>query len=267
VSATGGILGVFAHPDDETYSVGGALARYTDEGIPAAILCFTRGEVGLIAEGSGATRENLGEVREGELRAAGAHLGVTDIRIVGTADSGTHQTPEGVDAIVETIHELQPRVVVTMEPEGVTRHPDHIAVSAMTTQAFERVRDESGGAYPGRLYHSAIPASYLEALAAAAEQLGAGDFFNPDDPLVPRAAPDATIDCMVDVTSWVERKTEALKAHRTQSGEMIAWLPENMYLAVFGTEAFQRPYPARASGEDIENDLFAAFRASDGSVR
>jgi hypothetical protein len=49
--------------------------------------------------------------------------------------------------------------------------------------------------------------------------------------------------------------------------EMISWLPENMYDAVFGSEAFQRPYPQRASGEEVENDVFAAFRAPDGSVR
>ncbi|MFY9589126.1 MAG: PIG-L family deacetylase, partial [Actinomycetota bacterium] len=59
---SGGLLGVFAHPDDETYSMAGCMARYTDEGIPTAILCFTRGEAGMIADGSGATRENLGEV-------------------------------------------------------------------------------------------------------------------------------------------------------------------------------------------------------------
>lgn len=264
----GGILGVFAHPDDETYSVGGALAKYTDEGIAATILCFTRGEAGMIAEGSGATPENLGEVREAELRAACALVGVSDVRIVGTADGGTHATPEGVDAIAETMRELRPLVVVTMEPGGVTRHPDHIAVSAMTTDAFDRVRDETGGAYPHRLYHSAIPASWLEALMAEAERLGfSGTVADPNDPLSPRPAPDDSIDCVVDVSNWVDRKVEALRAHVTQSAEMIAWLPEAAYGSVFGAEAFQRPFPKRQPGEEVEQELFAALRAEDGSVR
>lgn len=255
---SGGILGVFAHPDDETYTVGGALARYTDEGISATILCFTRGEAGMIAEGTGATRENLGEVREGELRAACALLGVTDVRIIGTADGGTDATPEGVDTIAETIRELQPHVVVTMEPGGVTRHPDHIAVSAMTSDAFDRVHAETGGDYPRRLYHSAMPASYLEALMGAARELGfSGTVVDPDDPLSPRPAPDESIDCVVDVSHWVARKVEALRAHATQSAEMISWLPENAHQAVFGAEAFQRPFPTRAPGEDVEQGLFA----------
>ena len=263
----GGILGVFAHPDDEAYSVAGGLARYTDEGIPATILCFTRGEVGLIMEGSGATRENLGEVREAELRAACKFVGVDDVRIVGTPDGGTQQTPEGVATIVAAIRELRPRVVVTMEPAGVTNHPDHIAVSAMTTEAFHRARKENADEFPDRLYHSAIPQSYMEAFSAVGEQLGLPNFFDPSDPLVPRAAPDDTIDCILDVVPWVGRKASALRAHLTQSMEMISWLPEDLYPAVLGSEAFQRPYPIRADDEDVESDMFAAFRSPDGSLR
>jgi LmbE family N-acetylglucosaminyl deacetylase len=266
-ATTGGILGVFAHPDDEAYSIAGGLARYTDEGIPATILCFTRGEVGLIAEVSDATRENLGEVREAELRAACALVGVGDVRIVGTPDGGTEQTAEGVDTIVATILELRPRVVVTMEPSGVTHHPDHIAVSAMTTEAFHRARKESGDEVPARMYYSAIPQSYMEAFKTAGEQLGLPNFFDPNDPLMPRAAPDESIDCMLDVVPWVDRKAAALHAHLTQSMEMISWLPEDLHAAVLGAEAFQRPFPARSEGEAVENDLFAAFRAPDGTLR
>jgi len=261
-----GLLGVFAHPDDEAYSIAGGLARYTDEGIAATILCFTRGEVGLIAEGSGATRENLGEVREAELRAACAAVGVGDVRIVGTADSGTEQTPEGVEAIVATIRDLRPRVVVTMEPSGITHHPDHVAVSAMTTEAFHRARTESGGEYPERMYYSVIPQSFMDTFTKVGEELGLPNFFDPNDPLVPRPAPDSSVDCLLDVVPWVNRKADALRAHLTQSMEMISWLPQDLYAAALGIEAFQRPFPAREDGEPVENDLFAAFRVGDGKL-
>ncbi len=104
----GGLLGVFAHPDDEAYSMAGCMARYTDEGIPVTNLCFTRGEAGLIGEGSGATRQTLGAVREAELRAACALVGVNDVRVVGTPDGGTEANEEGVEMIAATIRELQP---------------------------------------------------------------------------------------------------------------------------------------------------------------
>jgi N-acetyl-1-D-myo-inositol-2-amino-2-deoxy-alpha-D-glucopyranoside deacetylase len=266
MTAAGGLLGVFAHPDDEAYSMAGCMARYTDEGIHVANLCFTRGEVGLIAEGSGATRETLGEVREAELRAACAAVGVTDVRIVGTADSGTEANEKGVEAIAGVIRELRPRVIVTMEPQGVTRHPDHIAVSQMASDAFHRVRAESDGAFPERLYYSAIPESALIAFTAELEKRGLPGLGRPDDPLAPQPAADDTIAAVVDVTEHLERKIAALRAHLTQTFEMVAWMPEEVLPLLLGTEGFQRPFPAFVAGELPEGDLFAAYRTADGAI-
>jgi LmbE family N-acetylglucosaminyl deacetylase len=257
---SGGLLGVFAHPDDEAYSLAGSLARYTDEGLPVAILTFTRGEIGQIAEGTGATPETLGAVREAELRAACAIVGVTDVRIVGTADGGTSSTTEGVEAVANAIRDLRPRVVVTMEPQGVTRHPDHIAVSDMATQAFHLVRAESKGRYPERLYYSAIPRSALDAFSAELERRGLPRFADPADPLAPQAAPDETIAAAVDVSQWLPRKTDALRAHLTQTFEMVAWMPEELLPVLLGTETFQRPFPPYEPGSPPEGDLFQAFR-------
>jgi len=264
---SGGLLGVFAHPDDEAYSLAGSMARLTDEGVSVSLVTFTRGEAGQIAEGSGATRENLGEVREGELRAACAIVGVTDVRIVGTADGGTEANDAGVTVIADAMRELQPRVVVTMEPHGVTNHPDHIAVSKMTTDAFDLVRSETGGVYPERLYYSAVPKSALDAMGAELQRLGLPPFTQPDDPLAPRPAPDESIVCIVDVMPWVRRKADALRAHVTQSMEMASWMPEDVVHMFLGTETFQRPFPASAGGERPEADLFDAYRDGAGAIR
>jgi N-acetyl-1-D-myo-inositol-2-amino-2-deoxy-alpha-D-glucopyranoside deacetylase len=266
VTGTGGLLGVFAHPDDEAYSMAGLMARYTDEGIPAANLCFTRGEVGLIAEGSGATPETLGEVREAELRAACAAVGVTDVRIVGTPDGGTEANEEGVETIAAVMRELQPRVIVTMEPQGVTRHPDHIAVSQMSSDAFHRVRKENGGTFPQRLYYSAIPDSALAAFTEELQKRGVPGLTQPDDPLAPRPAPDDTIAAIVDVTAWFTRKLTALRAHLTQTFEMVAWMPDDLLPVLLSIEAFQRPFPPFTAGDAVEDDLFAAFRVADGGI-
>lgn len=262
----GGLLGVFAHPDDEAYSLAGSLARYTDEGISGTILCFTRGEAGMISAGSDAARESLGAVREAELRTACALVGVTDVRIVGTPDGGTSSTPEGVEAIVAVIREVRPRVVVTMEPEGITRHPDHIAVSAMTAGAFHRVREETQGAFPSRLYLAAVPESAMNAFTQELEARRLPPIASPDDPLAPVAAADHTIACVADVSKWMDRKAAALRAHHTQSAEMIAWMPEDLLARVLGMEAFQRPVPAWSPGDPVEDDLFAAFRRPEGGA-
>lgn len=266
MTEAGGLLGVFAHPDDEAYSMAGLMARYTDEGIHVADLCFTRGEVGLIAEGSGATPETLGEVREAELRAACAEVGVTDVRIVGTPDSGTEASEEGVEVVAAVMRELEPRVIVTMEPQGVTRHPDHIAVSQMASDAFHRVREETDGAFPKRLYYSAIPKSALTSFTEELAKRGLPGLTQPDDPLAPQPAPDDTIAATVDVTAWFQRKLSALRAHLTQTFEMVAWMPDDLLPLLLSVEAFQRPFPPFTAGDPPEDDLFAAFRVADGGI-
>src|SRR6185437_1767954 len=71
-----GLMGIWAHPDDEAFSMGGILARAASQGHPTALVCATRGEEGKIAEGTNATQETLGAVREQELRSAAVVLGV-----------------------------------------------------------------------------------------------------------------------------------------------------------------------------------------------
>jgi LmbE family N-acetylglucosaminyl deacetylase len=95
--ATGGLLAIYAHPDDETFGVGGTMAKYADRGVPVTMVCATRGEVGEIAPGTDATPETLGQFREQELRDAMAILGVHDVRFLDYRDSGMRGTPENED--------------------------------------------------------------------------------------------------------------------------------------------------------------------------
>jgi LmbE family N-acetylglucosaminyl deacetylase len=194
-------------------------------------------------------------------------VGVTDVRIVGTPDSGTEANDEGVEAVASVIRELKPRVIVTMEPQGVTRHPDHIAVSQMASDAFHRVREATGGEYPQRLYYSAIPKSALEAFTQELQKRGLPGLTAADDPLAPQAAPDDSIAAVVDVTPWFERKVAALRAHVTQTFEMVAWMPDELLPLLLAAEAFQRPHPEFTPGDLPESDLMAAFRDAGGGVR
>src|SRR5438876_12251974 len=90
------LLGIFAHPDDEG-SMSGALLKYNTLDIETGLVCATRGEVGEIADPALATPENLGEVREGEMRAATEVLGVYNLWFLGYRDSGMAGTPENQD--------------------------------------------------------------------------------------------------------------------------------------------------------------------------
>jgi LmbE family N-acetylglucosaminyl deacetylase len=151
------LLGVFAHPDDEVFCAGGTLAQWADAGCETMILSATRGEAGQIQDARAASRGTLGSVREQELRAACARLGVRHVECLDYGD-GTLAEVDGATLashVATYIRDFQPDVVVTFGPDGGYGHPDHIAISMATTQACQLVAREDGWA--PQLYYSAFP--------------------------------------------------------------------------------------------------------------
>ncbi len=82
------VLGIFAHPDDETICAGGTLAKYASDGADVRVVSLTKGGAGQISDASAATRSTLTAVREQELAAAGAELGLTETRCLDHPDGG-----------------------------------------------------------------------------------------------------------------------------------------------------------------------------------
>jgi N-acetyl-1-D-myo-inositol-2-amino-2-deoxy-alpha-D-glucopyranoside deacetylase len=256
------LLVALAHPDDETFGVGGVMARAVAEGHRVVILCATRGEAGEIADPSLATPETLGEVRERELRNAARALGVEDVRFLGFRDSGMAGTPENahpaallnakpddvVGKLVRVIREVRPDVVVTFEPGGIYGHPDHITISQRASAAVTAAADASRwpDARPAhrvpRLYYVALPKSVLREFRSEAEKAGV-QWGLADAMEIDKAVDDAKIDAVLDVTPWIERKRAAVAAHATQLGTMNK-MPEG-----FADKMFSREWFVLAQGE------------------
>ena len=262
------LVTAFAHPDDETFSVGGSVARAVAAGARVTAICATRGEVGEIADPSLATPETLGEVREAELRAACAELGVTDVRFLGHRDSGMEGTPENQDPralaqadddavaaeLVALFTELRADVVVTFEPGGVYGHPDHRKISRCATLAFDRAAHD--GWAPARLLYAGVARSRFAELRRMAKEAGL-----PENPLFEQVKdfgmPDEDLTTTIDVTPWVQQKRRALARHRTQINPWLAALPEPMLLRLLGGESFAQVRGAitDASRADLIADL------------
>jgi selenocysteine lyase/cysteine desulfurase/LmbE family N-acetylglucosaminyl deacetylase len=167
------LLGVFAHPDDETFCAGGTLARYAAEGADVRVLCASRGEAGQIRDAAAATRRTLGQVRSMELELACKHLGLLSPVVLDYPDGRLSDLdPSELRArCVREIREFRPHVLVTFDPLGSSGHPDHIAVSDAATQAFFSAGDPtqfpeqlSRGLpphTPERLYYSLFQRSEL----------------------------------------------------------------------------------------------------------
>ena len=149
------LMAILAHPDDESLGVGGTLAKYAAEGVETFLVTATRGQKGRFRghrdppEHPGA--ERLGEIRERELRAAAAVLGVGDVAVLDYQDQALDRadTREAVEAIAAHIRRVRPHVVVTFGPDGAYGHPDHIAISQFTTAAIVAAAASAGRAAPG----------------------------------------------------------------------------------------------------------------------
>ena len=147
------VLGLFAHPDDEVFCVGGTIARCVEAGADTAIVSLTRGEAGQIRDPAAATRRTLGSVRESELSQAARALGVREATCLDLGDGRlADQGPDELAATVRAIIEaFAPDVVVTFGPDGAFGHPDHVTSCLATVQAVGSIAE------PPRLLHARFP--------------------------------------------------------------------------------------------------------------
>jgi LmbE family N-acetylglucosaminyl deacetylase len=151
------LLLAFAHPDDETFGMAGAIARYADEGAEVYLICATNGDVGSADEQYLQGHETVADLRLEELRCAVEMLGLKKLFALGYRDSGMpgsehNQHPDSLvsasldevtERIAEVIRQTRPQVVVTFDPYGGYGHPDHIRMYEATSRAFHEAADVS----------------------------------------------------------------------------------------------------------------------------
>jgi LmbE family N-acetylglucosaminyl deacetylase len=249
---------VVAHPDDDTFGCAGTVALHRDDPDFRFLLVHaTAGEAGQIAEGSGATRERLGEIRQEEDRRSWVVLGREPDRHewLGYPDGGVGGVPfdDIVDRIAAIFREDRPDVVITFGPDGVTGHVDHVTVGKAATEAFHRCRAEGLDGFD-RLLHQSIKQSDLDAwnerlVAEGKEPMDPSEMFRP------RGVPDDTIGVEVDCSSVVERKLAALLEHRTQAGELQDW-SEEQERAALAWEHHVVAWPPRTPDGPVLRDVF-----------
>jgi N-acetyl-1-D-myo-inositol-2-amino-2-deoxy-alpha-D-glucopyranoside deacetylase len=224
----GGVLAVFAHPDDEVLCGAGTLALCAARGRPVTLVCATRGELGPIADPSLATRDTLARVRERELQASCAALGVSDLRWLDLPDASVAWTGEErgtLGVLVQLIRTLRPRVLITFGSDGLYGHSDHVAIGELATEARRLAADPNvcpeqlSGAcqvfHVPRLFYPVITAQFVVDLLDALAAIGRRAQFWSVRPADFHASSSA-ISASVDVTSVLEPKRAALHSHRTQ---------------------------------------------------
>lgn len=229
------LLAVFAHPDDEVFRCGGTLALLAQRGVQVQVLTATNGQAGSLGDPPLCSRQELGAMRDAELRCACDALGILPPILLDYQDGALAEigADQAVDRIMAILSEIQPQVLLTWPPQGLSRHPDHLAVGRWATRAFQRAVAEGVGRLAG-LYYVAVPRS-------VAELLGPGQF---------QATADEEIDVTVDVATVWQTKIAAIRCHRTQLAESpILRAPLERQQLFLGTEHFQRA--AAPSRQDL----------------
>ncbi|MGH2548894.1 MAG: PIG-L deacetylase family protein, partial [Thermomicrobiales bacterium] len=219
------LLGIFAHPDDEQ-GLGGVFTRGVQLGAKAYLVCATSGQAGQISDPALATPENLGEVREQELRDAIEGYGWEPPILLRYYDGKLNQLPEHelADSILKIIRELKPNVVVTFESTGMYGHVDHIAVHHATNAAMAVANDpeyrpDLGPAHRvDKYYYIAFPRSVMQLIIQSA---GEDADFGGDQRTIPldqMGVPDEEISTVIDVREFHDVRMKGMMAHRTQFG-------------------------------------------------
>ena len=273
---------VGAHPDDESFGPGGTLAQYAAAGARVYYLCATRGEVGEASAEHLAGHASTGDMRWAELVCAGKALGLTDIVYLGYRDSGMPGSPDNVapgalaaapldevtGRVVKALRDLRPQVVMTFDPIGGYRHPDHIAIHQATVKAFAAASDpaqfpDAGPAYqPQKLYYAVFPQALLRLGTRILPLFGQNPRkfgTNHDIDLVELTRDQFPIHAAVRLSPQaLAAKHAASACHRSQ----LAGGPQAR--GFFGLvmrfaerrDSYMRAYPQPKPGERRERDLF-----------
>lgn len=273
------LLAVLAHPDDETFGMGGTLAHYASKGVDTYLVCATRGELGEMDEDCLDGFSSAAERREHELRCAAKILGLKEVFFLDYRDSGMQGSPDNhhpralaaqpVDKvaadIVGYIRQLRPQVVITFDPAGGYFHPDHIAMHNATVKAFFAAGDPHflvGSLMPftpGKLYFQTISRAFIRIGVRILRIMGKDPRKfgrNGDIDLLKISEVRFPTHAAVDYRSVAKLRDKASACHASQGGRQMAggmqgWL-RNMFSP---RETYMRAFPPPVDGV-VEKDLF-----------
>ncbi len=197
------LLCVTAHPDDECFAFGGALALASLRQVETSIVCLTDGSAGSF-RGAASSAQELGQIRRAEFAASCQILGVRHHEVLDYQDGQLEHQPLSKMAadLIRRIRILRPQVIITFGGDGgLNTHADHTVASAAATAAFhwagspKRFPDLGELYTPQRLYYLTM------------------DFFVEGRH---RHIP-APWTLTLDVSSVLPLKLQAMQAHTTQA--------------------------------------------------
>ena len=230
------LLGVWAHPDDEAYLSAGLMAEFRHHGDRVVVVTATLGELGT-SDPATWPPERLAKRRHFELCNSLAAVGVDELRLLGYAD-GMCDRGDGTAAIAAHIADVEPDLIVTFGPEGMTGHPDHRAISRWTTDAWASTRPSAD------LWYATLTPHFHERWGSLNDQIGLWS----DQPELPCTEVSELARHTRLPKSLLDRKMAALRAHASQTQPLIDLVGDATYREWWRAESFRKADLADASG-------------------
>jgi LmbE family N-acetylglucosaminyl deacetylase len=272
-------LAVLAHPDDESFGMGGTLAHYARRGCDVYLVCATHGEAGDVAPEHLTGYDSIAKLRESELHCASEHLGLKGVFFLPYRDSGMSGSPDNQNPnaqinapldevaglVVKYIRELKPEIVLTFDPIGGYRHPDHIHIHNATVLAFEKSGDqnyhpEAGSPFqPAKLYFHTFPRWFLRIVVNIMPFFGKDPTRfgrNGDIDMKSIAEVNFPTHAKIDIRDVVEIKAAASACHASQGGMGMRRGVMGLFIKLFGEkEDYMQAYPSVLKKQRIKTDL------------
>jgi N-acetyl-1-D-myo-inositol-2-amino-2-deoxy-alpha-D-glucopyranoside deacetylase len=274
------LLVVMAHPDDETFGVGGTLALYARRGVDVYLICATRGEAGMVEQQYLDGYASIGELREAELRCAASKLGLKEVIFLDYHDSGMPGSadnlhpqalvnallPELEHKISIQIRKIKPQVVITFDPIGGYYHQDHIRIHQATRQAFYDAADPAVDCQglpafqSQKLYFYTISKTIMRWLVQLMPLVGKDPSRygqNGDIDLRVIAKAVFPVNARINYKEVAHLRFQASQCYASQGGQHANRDAAGLLRGwAASTEIFMRDYPTSQKGL-VEKDLFA----------
>lgn len=275
------ILISLAHPDDETFGLGGLILKYVDEGAEVYLICATNGDVGTVPEEMLANYASISDLRLAELANASEILGFKEVFTLNYKDSGMmgsdfnedpdclwyqyQHHPEQIEKrLVDIIRQVRPQVLITFDAFGGYGHPDHIAIHQASLKAFELAADPAyvSDAEPyqiQKVYYPSLPAFLLKSAILFLKlrrkdptKLGT----NQDLDLKAVVKNLQPVHTRVSVKDYLESWDRANACHASQGGGANRFVPLWFRRNFAAKQSLTRFYPPPVQNRVDESDLF-----------
>lgn len=270
------LLVVLAHPDDESFGMGGTLALYASQGVMVRLVCATRGEAGEVDEQQLKGFSSIAELRTHELACAAHVLDLASVDYLGYRDSGMQGSAENqhprslfqapleqvMEKITDLMNKYQPQVVVTFDPSGGYLHPDHIKINRATEKAFfsffEEGMNHTNHYQPAKLYFHTMPVGLFKYFIKIMPLLGMDPRRfgkNKDIDLMQIVDREYPVHAKINYRRVEQKRERAAACHASQGGIRTANPVFRLVNRLFGKQdTFMRIHPLPKRGE-IERDL------------